>query len=191
MIRAVLPATLLLLSGGQSRRMGSPKALLPVGDTTLIGWLAERLGGAFPEVLVSANDGLLVPTGLRMIRDRRPGGLGPLAGVEAGLAAAGNDALMVVACDMPRVTVELLERLIGLSDGHDAAVPRLGGRAEPACACYRRSAAWSIGAALDRGRLKAATALEEMDVAWLEDADRKLFWNINAPKDYQLFLSAL
>jgi molybdopterin-guanine dinucleotide biosynthesis protein A len=190
MIRAVLPATLLLLSGGQSRRMGSPKALLPVGGTTLLAWLIERLGDAFPEVLVSANDGLLVPDGVRMIRDRRPGGLGPLAGVEAGLAAAGNDALVVVACDMPRVTVELLERLIGLSEGHDAAVPRLGGRPEPACACYRRSAAWTIGAALDRGRLKAASALDELDVAWLDDVDRKLFWNINAPKDYQLFLSA-
>ena len=126
-----------------------------------------------------------------MIRDRRPGALGPLAGVEAGLAAAGNDALMVVACDMPRVTVELLEQLIGLSEGHDASVPRLGGRAEPACACYRKSAAWTVGAALDKGRLKAASALEEMDVAWLENADRKLFWNINVPKDYQLFLSAL
>ena len=43
----------------------------------------------------------------------------------------------------------------------------------------------------DYRRLKAAGALEHMDVAWLDNADRKLFWNINTPKDYQVFLSAL
>ena len=187
----MLKATLLLLAGGESKRMGQPKALLPVGAITLVEWLAQRLGGSFDEVLVSANDPQLVPRGLRMVRDRRAGHLGPLAGIEAGLAAAGNEAVVAVACDMPHVTPALARQLVDLSDGHDAAVPRLGGRPEPALACYRQTAAWAIGEALDMGRLKAAAALDHLDVAWLDDADRKLFWNINTPKDYQVFLSAL
>jgi molybdenum cofactor guanylyltransferase len=187
----VLKATLLLLAGGESKRMGQPKALLPVGAITLVEWLADRLGGSFAEVLVSANDPQLVPKRLRMVRDRRAGHLGPLAGIEAGLHAATNEVLVAVACDMPRATSELAERLMQLSEGHDAAVPRIGGRPEPAFACYRQTAAWAIGEALDMGRLKAAGALEHMDVAWLDNADRKLFWNINTPKDYQVFLSAL
>jgi len=201
----VLKATLLLLAGGESKRMGQPKALLPVGAVTLVEWLADRLGGSFAEVLVSANDPQLVPKGLRMVRDRRAGhlndrrappgpqrkGRGPLAGIEAGLHAATTEVLVAVACDMPRATSELAERLMQLSEGHDAAVPRIGGRPEPAFACYRQTAAWAIGEALDMGRLKAAGALEHMDVAWLDNADRKLFWNINTPKDYQVFLSAL
>jgi molybdopterin-guanine dinucleotide biosynthesis protein A len=187
----VLKATLLLLAGGESKRMGQPKALLPVGSTTLVEWLAARLAGSFAEVLVSANDPQLVPKGMRMVRDRRAGHLGPLAGIEAGLAAATTEAVVAVACDMPRATPELAQQLIELSEGHDAAVPRIGGRPEPAFACYRQTAAWAIGEALDMGRLKAAGALEHMDVAWLDNADRKLFWNINTPKDYQVFLSAL
>jgi molybdenum cofactor guanylyltransferase len=187
----VLKATLLLLAGGESKRMGQPKALLPVGAITLLEWIAERLSGGFVEVLVSANDPQLVPKGLRMVRDRRAGHLGPLAGIEAGLATAGQEVMVAVACDMPRVTLELAERLVTLSEGHDAAVPRIGGRPEPAFACYRQTAAWAIGEALDLGRLKAASALQQMDVVWLDNADRKLFWNINTPKDYQVFLSAL
>src|SRR4030088_2931065 len=104
--------------------MGQPKALLPGGTTTLVEWLAERLGGSFAEVLVSANDPQLVPKGLRMVRDRRAGHLGPLAGIEAGLAAASTEVMVAVACDMPRATAELAQRLIELSEGHDAAVPR-------------------------------------------------------------------
>ena len=156
MIRVVLKATLLLLAGGESKRMGQPKALLPVGAITLVEWLADRL-----------------------------------AGIEAGLHAATTEVMVAVACDMPRATPELAEKLIVLSEGHDAAVPRIGGRPEPAFACYRQTAAWAIGEALDMGRLKAAGALAHMDVAWLDNADRKLFWNINTPKDYQVFLSAL
>jgi hypothetical protein len=30
-----------------------------------------------------------------------------------------------------------------------------------------------------------------MDVGWVEDADPNLFWNINTPQDYQVFLSEL
>jgi len=191
MIRVVLKATLLLLAGGESKRMGQPKALLPVGAVTMVEWLADRLAGNFAEVLVSANDPQLVPKGLRMVRDRRTGHLGPLAGIEAGLHAATTEVMVAVACDMPRATPELAEKLIVLSEGHDAAVPRIGGRPEPAFACYRQTAAWAIGEALDMGRLKAAGALAHMDVAWLDNADRKLFWNINTPKDYQVFLSAL
>jgi molybdopterin-guanine dinucleotide biosynthesis protein A len=187
---AVLKATLLLLAGGESKRMGQPKALLPVGKVTLVEWIADRMAGSFTEVLVSANDPQLVPRGLRMVRDRRAGHLGPLAGIEAGLAAATNEVMVAVACDMPRATPELAEKLVQLSEGHDAAVPRIGGRPEPAFASYRQTAAWAIGEALDRGRLKAAGALLHMDVVWLDDADRKLFWNINTPKDYQIFLSA-
>lgn len=171
--------------------MGRPKALLPAGGTTLAGWIIERLGPHFDEVLVAASDPALAPPGMRQVRDRLGPNLGPLAGIEAGLAAAANDAVFALACDMPRVDVLLAERLVTLSAGRDAAVPRLGGRPEPACACYRRSALPVISWELGQGRLKAADVLARLNVAWLEDADPAIFWNLNTPEDYQVFLSVL
>jgi molybdopterin-guanine dinucleotide biosynthesis protein A len=192
---AVLPATLLLLAGGESRRMGRPKALLPAGGVTLIEWVAARLAPAFAGLLVAARRPEQVPAALRprLVHDRHPGA-GPLAGVEAGLAASSHDVVVAVACDMPNVTADLVRRLAlaaGAEPGLDAAVPRVGGRPEPACAAYRRSAAEPIRAALDAGRFKAADVLAGLRVRWLDGEDEALFANLNTAEDYRRFLAGV
>jgi molybdopterin-guanine dinucleotide biosynthesis protein A len=185
-------ATLLLLAGGESRRMGRSKALLPVGEVTLIEWMASRLGREFEHLLVSARDERQLPESLRahLVSDLRPGA-GPLAGIESGLAATPYDVLVAVACDMPAVGVELSRRLVAASEGRDAAVPRVAGRPEPTCAAYRRSAAAPISALLDAGRRRAADALHELDVRWLDDEPAAQFANLNTPEDCAGFLDAL
>jgi molybdenum cofactor guanylyltransferase len=191
-VRMAEAATLLLLAGGESRRMGRPKALLPVGETTLIEWMARRLAFRFERLLVSAGDERQLPVSLRphLVRDQRPGA-GPLAGIESGLATTTHGVLVAVACDMPGVGVELTQRLLAASEGHDAAVPRVGGRPEPTCAAYRRSAAGPITAVLDAGRRRAAEALAELDVSWLEDEPAGQFADLDTPEDYAAFLDAL
>lgn len=193
-MRPRLLATLLVLAGGDSRRMGRPKALLPVGATTLVEWLTARLAPDFAHLLVAAREPGLLPPGLRphLVRDLHAGA-GPLAGVEAGLSASPYETLVAVACDMPAVTVDLVRRLAAAAAGPavDAAVPRLAGRPEPACAAYRRSAAGPIGTALGAGRLRAADALSDLRVCWLDDEDPALFANLNTPADYDRFLARL
>jgi molybdopterin-guanine dinucleotide biosynthesis protein A len=186
----VLDATLLVLAGGESRRMGRPKALLPVGDATLIEWIVARLAPAFAHLLIAARDEGQLPAGLRprLVRDLHAGA-GPLAGVEAGLAASPHDVVLAVACDMPRVTADLARRIVDAADGHDAAVPRLEGRPEPACAAYRLSAAAGIASALGEGRPRAADALADLRVRWLDGEDPALFANLNTPDDYRAFLA--
>jgi len=186
-----LRATLLILAGGESRRMGRPKALLPVGDSTLIEWLAARLAPTFDHLLVAGRDEKHLPRGLwpHLVPDIHPGG-GPLAGVEAGLAASPHDTVLAIACDMPEVTPALARRLVAAAaaGGVDGAVPRVRGEPEPACAAYRHSAAGPIGNALSAGRFKAADVLGELKLAWLDDENPVLFANVNTPEDYCAFL---
>jgi molybdopterin-guanine dinucleotide biosynthesis protein A len=191
-IRVAEPATLLVLAGGQSRRMGRSKALLPVQGTTLVEWLAGRLKPSFQELLVAAGEPAQLPPGLRghFVADQRPGA-GPLAGIEAGLAAASHPTMVVVACDMPYVTPALARGLVAAAAGHDAAVPRFGRRPEATCAAYRRSARDAISAALDEGRNRASEALDAIDVNWLEELDAALFVNLNTPADYRAFRAAI
>ncbi len=188
----MVEATLLVLAGGESRRMGRPKALLPVGATTLVEYLVERLAPSFDEVLVSAREADQLPAGLRdrLVRDLHLG-QGPLAGIEAGLAAARHDVLFALACDIPNLSPELAGRLVAESAGHDAAVPRVGGRPQPAAAAYRRSAAAAVAASLGAGRLRVTDTLEELDVRWVDDLDPEQLWNMNTPADYQVFLDAM
>src|SRR6266508_6287124 len=101
----VMEATLLVLAGGESRRMGRPKAWIEVGDTVLLRYMVERLGPAFSEVVISFAEPEQMQQHLpyRVVFDRKRSA-GPLAGLEAGLLAARHDVLFAVACDMPYVT---------------------------------------------------------------------------------------
>jgi molybdopterin-guanine dinucleotide biosynthesis protein A len=183
-----MQASLLVLAGGDSRRMGRPKAWLEVGDTYLLRHVAERLGPAFSEVMVSfaEPEQLEEPVPYRVVFDRRPS-VGPLAGLEAGLAAARNEVIFAVACDMPYVTQEVAQLAVAAARSCDAAIPRIDGRAEPVCGAYRRSALPFIIGAVNTGRFKAAELVAELDVTWLEGLDPQLFRSLNTPHDLERF----
>lgn len=184
----VMQATLLVLAGGEGRRMGRTKAWLEVGETTLLGWVIDRLAPIFSDVIVSFAEPEQVRELMpyRIVFDRKPSS-GPLGGLEAGLGAAKNDVTFAVACDMPYVTKELAEMAVAASAGCDAAIARIDGRPEPTCAAYRRSALARITAALDAGRYKASDLAEQLEVTWLEGLEPHLFRSLNGPDDYERF----
>jgi molybdopterin-guanine dinucleotide biosynthesis protein A len=183
-----MQASLLVLAGGGSRRMGRPKAWLEVGDTFLLRYVVDRLAPSFSEVMVSfaEPEQLEEPLPYRIVFDRKRSA-GPLAGLEAGLLAARNDLIFAVACDMPYVTREFAHMAIVAARRSAAAIPRIDGRPEPVCGAYARSALPVISEALDAGRLKTADAVAELDVTWLEDVDPDLFRSLNTPEDLERF----
>jgi molybdopterin-guanine dinucleotide biosynthesis protein A len=188
------PASLLVLAGGASRRMGSPKSLLAAdveGTITLLELVVGRLSGAFAELLI-AGPPELVPPALHphLVRDLHVG-VGPLAGIEAGLAHAAHPVLFAAATDMPYLTPELAVRVVEASVAHDAAVPLVGGRLQPLAAAYRTSASGPIAAALGAGRRAVQEVLEELDVVVVEGLDPRLFANLNTPAEHRRFLDAL
>ncbi|MEO8744905.1 MAG: molybdenum cofactor guanylyltransferase [Candidatus Dormiibacterota bacterium] len=184
----VVQATLLVLAGGESRRMGRPKAWLQVGDTNLLRHVVERLAPAFSEVIVSfaRPEQFDEPLPYRIVFDRKPSA-GPLAGLEAGLAVARHDVVFAVACDMPYVTPEVAQIAVSAARGVDAAIPRIDGRPEPVCGAYSRSALPAITNALDAGRLRTADIAGELEVTWLEGLDPDVFRSLNTPADLERF----
>ena len=191
-----LPATLLVLAGGESRRMGYPKALLRVGGTTMLSRVLAELAPAFDQVLVSAHRAEDLPArasggraGVQVVTDLHPGA-GPLAGLEAGIAASRHETVFAAACDMPFVTRGVARLVVMAAAGRQAAVPRPGGRAQPACAAYHRSVAPVVARALERGMLRFTGILDELDVRFLEDDElsragvgEETFWSVNTPAD--------
>ena len=184
----VMQATLLVLAGGDSRRMGRPKAWLEVGDTILLRYVVERLAPAFSEVMVSFAEPEqmehLVP--YRVVFDRKRSA-GPLAGLEAGLMAARHDILFAVACDMPYVTQATAELAVAAAHSADAAIPRHDGLFEPVCGAYRKSALPAIVGALDAGNYTAHDVVMDLDVTWLEDLEPSQFESLNTPGDLERF----
>jgi molybdopterin-guanine dinucleotide biosynthesis protein A len=185
---SLMQASLLVLAGGASRRMGRPKAWLEVGEKFLLRYVVDRLAPAFSEVMISFADPeqLEEPLPYRIVFDRKRSA-GPLAGLEAGLLAARNEVVFAVACDMPYVTQDVAHMATAAARRSDAAIPRIDGRPEPVCGAYGRSALQAITEALNAGRLKTADAIADLDVTWLEGLDPDLFRSLNTPEDLERF----
>jgi molybdopterin-guanine dinucleotide biosynthesis protein A len=186
--------TLLILAGGRSRRMGRDKAQLPAGDGTLIDHLARRLAPVVDETLVAGGPESARLAGARRIDDRYQG-LGPLAGIHAGLLEARFSRVWVVACDLPDVEPALGELLRGYAAGVDAAVPRLGDDSEGVCAVYDRSLAPRIETFLQTGERRVQDFLGRIAVRYVTpaelrrvDPELRSFRNINTPADYEAWL---
>ena len=186
-----MDATLLVLAGGDSRRMGRPKAWIEVGDTVLLRYVVERLGPAFSEVMVSFAEPEQIEQHIpyRVVFDRKRSA-GPLAGLEAGLIGARHDVLFAVACDMPYVTAATAQLAVAAARTCDAAIPRHDGLFEPVCGAYRKSALPVIVRALDAGHYAAHDAVMDLDVTWLEGLDPAEFESLNTPADLERFHAA-
>jgi molybdenum cofactor guanylyltransferase len=187
-----MEATLLVLAGGQSRRMGRPKPWIEVGSSILVRYVVERLAPAFSELMVSFAEPeqmeQLVP--YRVVFDRKPNA-GPLAGLEAGLIAAHNQVLFAVACDMPYVERSTAELAVAAARSCDAAIPRHDGLFEPVCGAYRKTALPAIVNALDARNYVAHDVVQNLDVTWLEGLEPAQFESLNTPADLERFHAAL
>jgi molybdopterin-guanine dinucleotide biosynthesis protein A len=187
--------TLLILAGGRSRRMGRDKAALPAGDGTLVAHLVRRLAPVGSETIVAGSLHDPDPPGVRRIDDRFPG-MGPLAGIHAGLLAANSPWVWAVACDLPDVEPGLGTLLCSLAVGVDAVVPRLDAGPEGLCAVYDRSLAPRIASFLESGERRVQDLLAGLDVRYVTaaeirrvDPELRSFRNLNTPADYEAWLT--
>jgi len=187
-----MEATLLVLAGGDSRRMGRPKAWIEVGDTVLLRYVVERLAPAFSEVMVSFAEPEQMEQHVpyRVVFDRKRSS-GPLAGLEAGLVSCRTEVLFAVACDMPYVARSTGELAVAAARSCDAAIPRHDGLFEPVCRAYRKTALPKIVGALDAGNYTAHEVVMDLDVTWLEGLDTTQFESLNTPADLERFHASL
>jgi molybdopterin-guanine dinucleotide biosynthesis protein A len=110
--------TLIVLTGGASRRLGQDKATAHVGGRRLVDRLLADVPAEVPVVVVGPTlHGLSRPV---TFAREDPAGAGPLAAIGAGAAAVSNPFVGVIAADMPfalPVVVAALTRLVEAADG--------------------------------------------------------------------------
>ena len=127
--------------------------------------------------------------GLPVIADSFPG-QGPLAGIEAALAATKSEANLILDCDMPSLDEILLEQLFAA--GGDCAVPRHdNGDIEPLCAVYQKRCHPAILAALQAGVRSVTAVLQSsaapLEVRYVRVSDPAAFANLNTPEDWHIY----
>ncbi len=117
------PVTGVILAGGKSRRMGENKALMRLGDDSLIGHVIRCLHDVTDELLLVTNSPteyahLDVPMHGDILPDA-----GALGGVYTGVTHASHDAILCVACDSPFLEPKLLSYLVTVLGEYDVVIP--------------------------------------------------------------------
>jgi molybdenum cofactor guanylyltransferase len=196
----------IVLAGGRSSRMGTPKAALEWHGSTLlrrIVGLVER-GVDGPVVVVRAPGQVLpaLPASVEVVEDAREG-RGPLQGLAAGLAALDGRVEVAYASstDAPLLHPAFVRRVVGALDADadvDVVLPRAGGFPHPLAAAYRTTLRPLVERLLAEDRLRPAFLFDECRVLRLDEdalladpalarADPALdsVLNLNEPADYK------
>jgi molybdenum cofactor guanylyltransferase len=195
-----------VLAGGRSSRMGTPKAALEWHGSTLlrrtVGIVARATGGPVVVVRAAGQELPELPEGTLVADDPREG-KGPVQGIAAGLAALRGqaDVAFISSTDLPFLHPAFIRRVLRAltdSDGTDVVLPVARGYQQPLTAAYRVSLAEVAERLVKEDRLRPAFLFAECAVIRLDDAglladpvlaaldpDLDSVVNVNELADYQ------
>ena len=192
----------LILAGGRSTRMGGKhKGDLRYEDQTFL----ERIIGEF----ASCAERIWISYGTEMRRDY-PGcvsicdeypGCGPMGGIHAGLKRCRSDYMMVAACDMPFVKMELyhlleneLEKAQQESEAvYVGAVPVADGRVHPLAAVYKKELAGCLKEQIERKEYRIRSIFDRQNILYVDVSYRadikRMLSNVNTAAEYEEILN--
>jgi molybdopterin-guanine dinucleotide biosynthesis protein A len=194
------PLSAAALAGGASRRMGSDKALLPLvaGGEPLLGLVLEKLAYVSDDLLVVANkQERYASFAARVVPDLHPE-VGALGGIHAAVATAAHEHCLVVACDMPFLSLPLLRRMAHEPRDYDVLVPLIPGESrqrpdglvfQTLHAIYSKRCLPFIEERIVEGKKQVITFFDDVRVRTLDsgeivrwDPDLRSFFNANTPE---------
>ena len=201
--KKLIPVTGVILAGGKSRRMGENKALMRLGDNSLIGHVIHRMCLVTNELLLITNSPaeyahLDVPMHGDILL-----GTGALGGIYTGLKRASHNTVLCVACDSPFVEPKLLTYLVSVLGEYDAVMPYTHREIHAShndvqitlqtlCAAYSKRCLPIIKSMLRDPELRVHALQERAHIkrvspeVWQAfDPEGMSFFNINTPEDLE------
>jgi molybdopterin-guanine dinucleotide biosynthesis protein A len=177
-----------ILTGGRSSRMGSDKALFFWHGKTVVEHLDRMVANVAGSSTLVGHPERYLHLGLPCLPDLRPG-CGPLSGLETALSATNADWNLILSCDIPEITAELLESLFiyAIAGNTDVTIVRDGsGELQPLCAVYHRRCVLPVRLALDRNELRLLDVVHRLQPAFFDIA--RPLQNVNTPEDWRAVL---
>ncbi len=186
------PFSIALQAGGDSRRMGRDKGLLPFRGLPLTEYIRRQVADLSDDLFIISNRPAgYAAFGLPVYPDALPG-KGALGGLYTALRHARHPRCFVLACDMPFVNREMLRWMAALPGTWEAVVPRGArpGWVEPFRGLYAAALQEPLRAALEGGILRIGEFLSRRRVRYLSpaeirrfDPEFRAFVNLNTPAD--------
>lgn len=183
--------TIVIQAGGESRRMGRDKALVPFMGKTLIEYILNQTNALGLETIIIANQPddykfLNLPVFTDVLK-----GKGALGGILTALRVVNSRKCLLLACDMPFVNLQIAEYMYSFSGFYDLVIPvNHSERYEPFKAIYSKSCKIAIEKAIQSNELKISSFFNLVNfkairIKEIQRIDPELisFTNINTPDE--------
>jgi molybdopterin-guanine dinucleotide biosynthesis protein A len=194
-----LDRSAIILAGGGSSRFGQDKGLLRLAGKPMIKYVMDAASGIVDEKIIvvkseaqAKNFEKVVESGVTVVVDVN-NMKGPLVGAHTGLQRARGRYSLLLPCDTPLVSRDILSHLAELSLNRNAVIPRYpNGYIEPLQAVYRTKPAFeATREALNQERLDLRSMIKKLKrVRYIStlvlrqlDPNLSTFYNVNSPKD--------
>ena len=194
----------IILAGGKSSRMGQDKALLKVGQQTLLEYVYQAVKPLVSQsviMLAQAQD-------IKNVTDKLKGHIiigrdsqleqGPLQGIADAMALLPptGQFVYVVSCDLPYLTtvwLDGLKQILMQSKEAEIVCSSLDGFRNPLIAIYRHFVIRKADSLISQGKRSCLALLDDQIVISKEPekVDSIVVSNINTPDEYQQVLDGL
>lgn len=172
--------------------MGRDKSTLRYHGVSQTVYCGELLRACCSQVFVSRSDAPRHPgeqeNGLAVILDRAPyAGIGPMGGLLTAMSRHPENAWLVVACDLPFLNGDAVQRLVAARDPErdaTAYVSPVHGDAEPLCTIYEPVFRVRLTDHARRGMYRPRAVLREANVALAAPPAAEVLENVNSPEEY-------
>lgn len=178
-----------VLAGGQSRRMGYNKADAEMHGESMLIRMIDKLKGITSVIVVSSGVASYPNISWPQIPDEHPQ-CGPMGGIYSVLKASSASLHLVVSCDMPLVSISLLEHIVGLAAQSDSLITvpiDENGEPQMMCAVYHKDLLPILVQQIDAQAYKMKSLLDLVSVQYVQIAgedplyDEHAFMNVNSP----------
>jgi molybdopterin-guanine dinucleotide biosynthesis protein A len=180
--------------------MGTDKALLPLvaGGQPMLGLVIDRLSAVADDVLIVANEHERYASfGARVVPDLHLD-LGALGGIQAAITWSAHEHCLVAACDMPFLSLPLLQRMVSEPRNYDVLVPLIPGESRQRAdglvfqtlhAIYSKRCLPFIEKQISEGKKQVVGFFEDVRIRTLDveeiarwDPELRSFFNANTPE---------
>jgi molybdopterin-guanine dinucleotide biosynthesis protein A len=182
----------IILAGGKNTRIGLEKAFLRIQNRVIIEEILAKLSKIFPKIIVVTNSpSSYCYPGVELVKDILPD-KGSLGGIYSGLVASGTHYNFFLACDMPFISLSLIEYMRQNAEGYDVVTPKLNNYFEPLHAIYSKDCIQPIKEQLLRNDLQIFRFFNRVEVKCINEGEVRAFdprgiafFNINTEDDVE------
>jgi molybdopterin-guanine dinucleotide biosynthesis protein A len=194
-----LQKSAVILAGGFSRRFGRDKGLVVLANKPLILHIIERISKVVDDILVVVSSAEQKNKFERILGDKaklvidKEDSQSPLVGAITGFESANAEYSLLLPCDTPFISTQIVQFLLDMCTNRSASIPRWpSGYIEPLQAVYRTESALAAARkALKQGKMNMRSMIDDLNAVRyvstmvLQQLEPELltFFNINTPQD--------